>query len=106
VASFFTSLAFFFLHYRIADARRQPQWVANAEMLSVTATRRLVRSRAGRSRGDCRKSGMWRVAASDKMNTGHAEFGGPGHIQTSWRSGRIGSKRVAVNGTRPCPICF
>jgi hypothetical protein len=70
-----------------------PLWVANAEMLSVTATRRLVRSRAGSSRGDCRKSGMWRIAASDKMNTGHAEFGGPGHLRSQRMSAESGRLR-------------
>jgi hypothetical protein len=35
-----------------------------------------------------------------------AQNGAAGHIETSCGSGRIGSKRVAVNGTRPCPICF
>jgi hypothetical protein len=57
--------------------------VANAEMLSVMATRRLVRGRAGRSRSDCRKSGMWRIAASDKIDRGHAEFGGPGQNRSA-----------------------
>jgi len=27
----------------------------------------------------CRKSGMRRIAASDKMKRGHTEFGVPGH---------------------------
>jgi hypothetical protein len=25
---------------------------------------------------------MWRIAASDKIDRGHAEFGGPGQLQT------------------------
>jgi hypothetical protein len=26
---------------------------------------------------------MWRIATSDKMDMGHAEFGGPGHNRTA-----------------------
>src|SRR2546430_11996198 len=55
------------------------QWVANAEMLSLTARRRLVRSRTGRSRHDCPKSGMRHIAPGAKIDGRHADFGGLGH---------------------------
>jgi len=62
----------------ITGGTERQQRVANAEMLSITATRRLVGRRAGRSCGDCRKSGMRRIATGDKIDRVHAEFDGPG----------------------------
>jgi len=56
--------------------------VVNAEMLSVTATRRLARNRTGRSRRDRRKSGMRRIAPGGRIDKRHAELGGPGHMWT------------------------
>src|SRR6266481_4655877 len=53
--------------------------VANAEMLSLTARRRLVLSRTGRSRHDCPKSGMRHIAPGGGIDVRHADFGGPGH---------------------------
>ena len=53
--------------------------VGLAKTRPVTSVDRAVRSSSGRSRGDCRKSGTRRIAASDRMNRGHPEFDGPGH---------------------------
>jgi hypothetical protein len=51
-----------------------PLRVATAEMWSVTATRRQVRSRSERSRRDCRKSGMWRIATAGRMDGRNGRF--------------------------------
>ncbi len=58
---------------------QRPHWVANAEMLSLTARRRLVRTRTGRSRQDCPKSGMRHIAPGGRIDGRHADFGGPVH---------------------------
>src|SRR5260370_42329525 len=63
----------------------RPIRVANAEMLSLTARRRLVRSRTGRSRHHCPKSGMRHIAPGGRIDRRHADFGGPGQMAGSVR---------------------
>ncbi len=66
-----------------------PLGVANAEMLSLTARRRLVRSRTGRSRHDCPKSRMRHIAPGGRIDGRHADLGGLGQFRTFDRTAKI-----------------
>ena len=39
---------------------------------------------------------MWRIATSDKMDLGHAEFGGPGQLRSSAGWVKFPPKRTLV----------